>query len=67
MAHLPRLLLMLMLARVDGKSPVEYLRENESKKNLIRSFTRKRIAAPPADLATFMSEWSQVLDAYVEN
>jgi aminoglycoside phosphotransferase (APT) family kinase protein len=67
MAHLPRLLLMLMLARVDGKSPVEYLSENESKKTLIRTFTRKRIAAPPADLAMLLSEWSQVLDAYVEN
>ena len=67
MAHLPRLLLMLMLARVDGKSPVEYLRENESKKNMIRNFTRKRIAAPPADLATLLPDWNSFLDAYVEN
>ncbi len=67
MAHLPRLLLMLMLARVDGKSPVEYLIENESKKNMIRSFTRKRIAAPPADLAALLLDWSNFLDAYVEN
>jgi hypothetical protein len=58
---------MLMLARVDGKSPVEYLRDDESKKNLIREFTRKKIAAPPADLATLVTEWTQVLDAYVEN
>ena len=66
-AHVPRLLLMLMLARVDGKSPVEYLRENESKKNLIRNFTRKRIAAPPADLATLTLEWSKTLDEYAKN
>ncbi len=67
MAHLPRLLLMLMLARVDGKSPVEYLLENEPKKNLVRAFTRKRIAAPPVDLATLVSEWSKALEDYVEN
>jgi ribosomal protein S20 len=58
---------MLMLARMDGKSPVEYLRENESKKSMIRTFTRKRIAAPPADLATLLSEWSSFLEAYLEN
>ena len=66
-APLPRLVLMLMLARVDGKSPVEYLRDNEPKKNLIRGFTRDRIAAPPADLATLVAEWNSALDAYVEN
>lgn len=67
MEHVPRLLLMLMLARIDGKSPVEYLREDESKKNLVRTFARKRIAAPPADLAALIKEWSNLLEEYVEN
>ena len=66
-APLPRLLLMLMLARVDGKSPVEYLRDSEAKKNLIRDFARKRIAAPPAALATLVADWMQVLDTYAQN
>jgi aminoglycoside phosphotransferase (APT) family kinase protein len=59
--HLPRLLLMLLLARIDGKSPVEYLRENETKKNLVREFVRARIPRPPADLATLLKEWKNAL------
>jgi aminoglycoside phosphotransferase (APT) family kinase protein len=59
--HLPRLLLMLMLARVDGKSPVEYLSEAEGKKDWLRRFTRARIARPPSDLAALLSEWKNEL------
>ena len=39
-----RLLLMLLLARVDGKSPVEYL--TEAKQDFVRDFTRSRLSAP---------------------
>ncbi len=60
----PRLMLMLMLARVDGKSPVEYLRENEPKKNLVRRFTRERIPQPPENLAMLLAEWKNALDAH---
>ncbi len=38
-----RLLLMLMLARVDGKSPAEYLINNPNKQNMIREFVTHRL------------------------
>lgn len=38
-----RLLLMLMLARVDGKSPVEYLNNQPDKQNHIREFVTHRL------------------------
>jgi aminoglycoside phosphotransferase (APT) family kinase protein len=66
-APLPRLLSMLMLARVDGKSPVEYLRDDEKKKNLIRDFTRKRIAAPPPDVPMLLAGWLHALEPYAQN
>lgn len=45
-----RLLPMLLLARVDGKSPVEYLTE-ESDKAFVRAQARAMIQEPPASLA----------------
>lgn len=42
----------LMLARVDGKSPVEYLR-NESVKNALRAVARRAIERPPPDVGGF--------------
>jgi len=39
----------LMLARVDGKSPVEYLSEDE--RDFVRQVSRALIADPPTDLA----------------
>jgi aminoglycoside phosphotransferase (APT) family kinase protein len=39
-----RLLLMLLLARMDGKSPVEYL--TEPKRDFVRSFVSSRLSAP---------------------
>jgi aminoglycoside phosphotransferase (APT) family kinase protein len=44
-----RLLPMLFLARVDGKSPVEYL-TTEQQKSFVRSEARAMIAQPPANL-----------------
>ncbi len=38
-----RLLLMLMLARVDGKSPAEYLNNKPAKQNMIREFVTHRL------------------------
>jgi aminoglycoside phosphotransferase (APT) family kinase protein len=64
---LPRLLLMLMLARVDGKSPVEYLGGNEGKKNLVRNFARRHIPRPPGDLGALLGEWEKALKDYHEN
>jgi 5-methylthioribose kinase len=40
----------LLLARIDGKSPVEYIRE-EAVKERVRSFARALIADPPARIA----------------
>ncbi len=45
-----RLLPMLLLARVDGKSPVEYLTD-EKDKAFVRARAREMIAQPPASLA----------------
>ena len=38
----------LLLGRVDGKSPVEYL-TGEADREAVRAFARERIAAPPGD------------------
>lgn len=51
-----RLLPMLMLARVDGKSPVEYLTHVE-KKDFVRSFATRHIQQPPASLDAFVTGW----------
>jgi len=50
----------LLLARVDGKSPVEYLSE-EAQKEHIRRFARPRIAASPATLDEVARAWRESL------
>ena len=57
---LPRLLLMLMLARVDGKSPAEYLRDDESKR-LIREFTTDHLTNVPSGLDPMIQLWREKL------
>jgi 5-methylthioribose kinase len=52
-ARAAALLPCLMLARVDGKSPVEYL--NPSSQQQVRGLARPRIARPPASVATLIS------------
>jgi 5-methylthioribose kinase len=49
------LLLMLLLARVDGKSPVEYL--TEPKRQFIRDFVGYYLPSPPDDLAGLSEVW----------
>ena len=49
------LLLMLLLARVDGKSPVEYLAP--PKQQFIRDFVSKHLPSPPANLARLSEIW----------
>jgi aminoglycoside phosphotransferase (APT) family kinase protein len=46
----------LMLARVDGKSPVEYLTD-EREKELVRAFARGYLIGPAAKLATITARW----------
>lgn len=47
----------LMLGRVDGKSPVEYLTE-ESDKNRVRAFAVQGLQAPAKRLAELRAGWS---------
>jgi len=51
-----RLLAVLLLARVDGKSPVEYL--SESDKALVRQIALPLIASPPCSPCEIPSIWS---------
>ena len=46
----------LLLARVDGKSPVEYL-SGETGKNMVRSAARAWLASPPSTLAEIRDAW----------
>lgn len=49
------LLLMLMLARVDGKSPVEYL--DVPRQELVRNFVRTHLPAAPVSIAAVADAW----------
>jgi aminoglycoside phosphotransferase (APT) family kinase protein len=55
-ARAAALLPALLLARVDGKSPVEYLTSGRDK-DAIRAFARPRIAQPPTALAPIIDAW----------
>jgi aminoglycoside phosphotransferase (APT) family kinase protein len=50
-----RLLPMLLLARVDGKSPVEYL--SAKKQETVRAFATSRIRKGPETLETLGADW----------
>jgi aminoglycoside phosphotransferase (APT) family kinase protein len=54
-ADTARLLPMLLLARVDGKSPVEYL--DQGKQAVVRQFARHFIVKTPPDLAAIVDAW----------
>jgi aminoglycoside phosphotransferase (APT) family kinase protein len=56
----PGLLLCLLLARIDGKSPVEYLIDT-SKKDFLRGFVHKHLASPPESLPDLVEHWSTSL------
>jgi aminoglycoside phosphotransferase (APT) family kinase protein len=51
-----RLLLMLMLARIDGKSPVEYLR-SQQQADWVRQFARSGILAAISSLSEISDRW----------
>jgi aminoglycoside phosphotransferase (APT) family kinase protein len=51
-----RLLLMLLLARVDGKSPVEYLSPGHQRA-FVREFVSSRLARPASSLNGVVSDW----------
>ncbi|MGE0313013.1 MAG: phosphotransferase family protein [Lautropia sp.] len=50
----------LLLARVDGRSPVEYLRDDESR-DRVRRCARRLLLAPPARLAEVVQAWRDTL------
>jgi aminoglycoside phosphotransferase (APT) family kinase protein len=55
-----RLLLMLMLARIDGKSPVEYIVE-ERKKELVRAFVGRMLPASAFAMEEITDNWRRLL------
>lgn len=61
-----RLLLMLALSRIDGKSPVEYLATAPKKRQWVREFTRSRLLANrPMTLAQVSADWFATLPGRV--
>ena len=60
-ARAARLLPGLFLARVDGKSPVEYLTE-EADKDRVRRVARALLAAPVERLAAVRAAWGEELE-----
>lgn len=57
-ARAASLLPALLLARVDGKSPVEYL-DREEQKNAVRAVAAALLAAPPASLSDVKAAWQE--------
>jgi aminoglycoside phosphotransferase (APT) family kinase protein len=53
--HVSRLLLMLLLARVDGKSPVEYL--DSARQDFVREFVVAELPGDTSSLAAIVSAW----------
>lgn len=60
-ARVAALLPALFLARVDGKSPVEYLTTTEA--DLVRAIALPLVAAPPKDLASLIETIRQKVEA----
>jgi aminoglycoside phosphotransferase (APT) family kinase protein len=48
----------LLLARVDGKSPVEYLTQ-DAQKQRVRRFAREFLAHPPRELSAIRQAWQE--------
>ncbi len=61
-ARVGRLLLMMMLARVDGKSPVEYLERNE--KEFIRAFVHNQLPGRTFGQVEINSCWKSELKGW---
>jgi aminoglycoside phosphotransferase (APT) family kinase protein len=61
-ARAARLLPALLLARIDGKSPVEYIQEEDAK-NFVRQVARPLIARPPLRLAAIRDVWEREISA----
>jgi aminoglycoside phosphotransferase (APT) family kinase protein len=53
----------LMLARIDGKSPVEYLMGRKWAQDVVRRFARSLLTSPVAQLAAIAETWSREMKA----
>ena len=53
----------LFLARVDGKSPVEYI-SSDADRTRVRRCARSLLASPPGRLAHVLAAWKKELDAH---
>jgi aminoglycoside phosphotransferase (APT) family kinase protein len=62
--RISKLLLMLMLARVDGKSPVEYFENSLSKRNFIRSFVYDFLPSSITSVEGIHLEWHNRLKQF---
>ena len=58
-ARIARLLAALLLARVDGKSPLEYLTDDD--RNRLRKFARRWLLSPATQLAALSAAWQEEL------
>ena len=58
-ARIARLLAAILLARVDGKSPLEYL--DERGRDVLRSFALPRVLSPAVRLADLRNDWQRTL------
>jgi len=61
--RISRLLLMLMLARIDGKSPVEYLVGKETERQFVRGFVSELLPSGADDFASIHALWSARLSS----
>ncbi len=61
--RIARLLLMLMLARIDGKSRIEYL-SDPMRVEWVRQFSRSRILAECSSLGDILLQWFANLDQW---
>jgi aminoglycoside phosphotransferase (APT) family kinase protein len=60
-ARAAQLLPALLLARIDGKSPVEYLAGHSGKQQWVRDFAAPRIAVSPDHLSDLAEQWQRRL------
>lgn len=50
----------LFLARIDGKSPVEYITDDDAK-NMVRDAAQTLLIAPPTELAAVRRHWTKTI------
>lgn len=59
--RIAKLLPALLLARIDGKSPVEYLRDTSLAEGFVRQFSRSTLIDPCHDISHFAEVWMKEL------